>query len=270
MGNFLTTLKKFFQNKNTVTILGVIAGVIVLWGFYNYRVNEAINPKKVPVAKRDILAKEEITKDDIEYVEVSSKLLQKSQVVVNPSLLVGHYVNIGTSIPKGAMFYVSQVVEKKELPDAITDEIPEGYTLYQMKVDNNTTFANSIYPGNNIDLFLKTRDEATGKFMYGCFIKSIKVLAVRDSNGQNVFDSTSNRKPAFLLFSVPNKMYKLLKGTDFISGMELFPVPRNKKYTDVDGATEIDSTELETIIQSKMRPVDDSYAVEDSGSNSAE
>lgn len=259
MGNFLTTLKKFFKNKNTVTILGVIAGVIVLWGFYNHRLNQAINSVKVPVAKRELCAKEEITKEDIEYVDISNELLKKSKVVVKPSLIVGHYVNVGTSIPEGAMFYTSQIVEKKELPDAITDEIPEGYTLYQLKVDNNKTFANSIYPGNKIDLFLKTKEEGTNKYMYGCFIKSIEVLAVRDSNGDNVFDSSSKRTPAFLLFAVPNDMYKLLKATDFISDMELFPVPRNKKYTADDAATEIDSIDLQVLIESKMAQVQDSY-----------
>ena len=37
MGNLVATLKRFISNKNTVTILAVLAGIIILWYFYNYR-----------------------------------------------------------------------------------------------------------------------------------------------------------------------------------------------------------------------------------------
>ena len=181
MGNLINTFKKFFTNKNTVTIFGVIAGVVVLWVFYNMRVNQAISPQKVPIATREILAKEEITKDDFEFVEVNSALLKKAKVITSAALLTGHFVNVGTSIPKGGMFYTTQVVEEKEIPDSILDSIPDGYTLYQLKVDNATTFANSIYPGNRIDLYLETKED--NKYVFGKLVESIEVLAVRDAQG---------------------------------------------------------------------------------------
>jgi hypothetical protein len=54
-------LKKFFTNKTTVTFVGIIAGLAVLVGFYMYRVNNSVNPVRIPVAKREISATEEIT-----------------------------------------------------------------------------------------------------------------------------------------------------------------------------------------------------------------
>ena len=50
MGNIVTTIKRFLGNKNTVTILAILAGVIVLWYFYNYRVNQAITTIQIPYA----------------------------------------------------------------------------------------------------------------------------------------------------------------------------------------------------------------------------
>ena len=41
-------LNRFLGNKNTVTILCVIAGVAVLLIGYNYRVNQAVQPINVP------------------------------------------------------------------------------------------------------------------------------------------------------------------------------------------------------------------------------
>lgn len=155
MSGLVKTFQRFFTNKTTVTIVGVVAGLAVLVGFYLYRVNNQVNPVVVPVAKKELLATNEITKDDIEYVKVSNKFLKSADVYKKTDInnLIGKFVTTGTSIPKGGMFYTTQVVEKKELPNAIFDEIPEGYTIYQLKVDNTSTYANSIFPGDIIDLW---------------------------------------------------------------------------------------------------------------------
>lgn len=249
MGGIVTTLKKFFTNKTTVTFVGIIAGLGVLVGFYLYRVNNAISPTRIPIAKRDIAATEEITKDDIEYIKVSSKFVKKSDIIKTESELIGYYVTTGTSIPKGGMFYTSQIVEKKELPNSIFDAIPDGYTIYQLKVDNTSTYANSIFPGDKIDLWLKTTE--AGLLVYGEFIRNIEVLGVRDSNGQNVFDVTSGRTPAWLLFAVPTEMYRYLKMAEYISGMSIVPVPSNNLMVADKGSTEYSSEELLEMIKSK-------------------
>ena len=246
MGGKKNVFTKFLTNKTTVTLVGIVLGLGILVGFYIYRVNKHVNPTRIPVAKRTISATEEITKDDIEYVKVSQSFLKKRDVYQTVTNLIGKYVSTGTSIPKGGMFYTSQVVEKKELPNAIFDEIPEGYTIYQLKVDNTTTYANSIYPGDIIDLWLKTTEN--GILVDGEFISNIEVLAVRDSAGQNVFDVTSGRTPAWLLFAVKTDMYRYLKLAESISGMNIRPVPKNNLANSDVGSTEYSSQELVDLI----------------------
>lgn len=251
MGGRKSLFAKAFTNKMTVTILGIVLGLGVLVGFYIYRVEHQVNPTRVPVAKRAISATEEITKDDIEYVKVSKKFLSKADVYKTTTGLIGKYVATGTSIPKGGMFYTTQVVEKKELPNAIFDEIPEGYTIYQLAVDEKTTYANSIYPGDIIDLWLKTTEN--GLLVYGEFISNIEVLAVRDKSGQNVFDVTSGRKPAWLLFAVKTDMYRYLKLAENISGMVIRPVPKNNLVNPDVGSTQYSSQELIDLIDSQVQ-----------------
>ncbi len=258
MGGLITTFKRFFTNKTTVTIVGIIVGIAVLVGFYTYRVNNAVNPKKVPVATKDISATEEITQDDIEMVEISNSFLKNADVITNVNDLVGKYVSTGTSIPKGGMFYTTQIVEKEELPNSIFDEIPDGYTIYQLKVNNVSTFANSIYPGDKIDLYMDTKQN--GLVVFNKFISGIEVLAVRDSSGQNVFDVTSGRTPAWLLFAVPTDMYRYLKIAEFISGINITPVPRNKLYNTESGSTEISNDQLLQIITDKTMDMGADYS----------
>ena len=234
MGNIINTLKKLVANKNTVTIIGVIAGVVVLWGFYNYRVNEATSPIKVPYAKTAISATEQITEENIAFVEVNSRLLKTADIIRTKQELVGMYVTTGTSIPAGGLFYRNQVVKKSQLPNTDFDDIEDGFTIYVLSVNNHSTYGNSIYPGDIIDLYLKATDD-NNKIMFGKFIEKITVLNVKDSSGKPVFDSNPPRTPAELLFAVPNDMYELLMKAGYISGISVIPVPRNKKYTSEGG-----------------------------------
>lgn len=242
MSSFFEKIRKIFLNKNTVTILAVVAGVIVLWVVYSITLDKAVKPQRVPVATKDLTAGTIITKDDIEYVEVNSDVLKKASVITNSSQLIGYYVTNNTSIVRGSMFYKSEVVTKDKLIERDLETIPKGYRLYWLKVDNTTTYANSIYPGDKIDLWLKTKFE--GKYVYEEFITNIEVLSVKDSKGQNVFDVTSGRTPAWLLFAVKTDMYRYLKLTENISGMSLVPVPKNNLVNPDVGSTEYSSQEL--------------------------
>ena len=50
MNNVKTAIRRFFTNKNTVTIIGVLLGIVILYVGYNYRINSQINPTSVPVS----------------------------------------------------------------------------------------------------------------------------------------------------------------------------------------------------------------------------
>lgn len=249
MGNLKAFFKKTIANKNTVTILLVLVGIVILYVFYSMRVKEATTPIRVPCAKVEIQSTEEITEDKITWVEVNSKLLKSADIIQSQGALIGYYVTTGTSIPKGGLFYKTQVVTKKELPNSVSDDIPDGYTLYGLSVNNHTTFGNSIYPGDKIDLYLKANDES-GKVVYGKFIESITVLGVRDSSGKDVFGLNETRNPAELLFAVPDDMYNLLMRAGYVSGLTMVPVPRNKNYTQT-GANTVTVEYFKNLINAK-------------------
>lgn len=235
MAGLINGIRKILLNRNTVTIIAVIAGVIVLWFFYNMTLNNAINPVRVPVATREILAGELISSDVIEYVEVNRSFLNNASIITSSSQLVGYYVNNGTSIPAGAMFYSNQVVTRDVISQTAFENIPDGYTLYWLNLENGLedTYANSIYPGDKIDLWISGRDKETGLIIYDEFINSIDVAQVLDSDSKNVFDDAENRKPATLGFIITDEMNTYLRVL-VREGYEIYPVPRNKMYT-VDG-----------------------------------
>ena len=154
MGNLGTGFKKFLSNKNTVTVVGVVAAVLILYIAYNMRVQSAVNPVVVPYAKEQIDPGVQITEAMVGTREVPPSMLE-GDVITNQADVIDKYSNADTLIPEGSLFYTRQVVEKEQLPANIILDYPKGYVLYNMPVNIESTYGNSIYPGNYIDIYLR-------------------------------------------------------------------------------------------------------------------
>lgn len=249
INNLLTSLKRFFANKNTITILAVIIAVLILYFGYNYRIKQATNPVSIPYAKVEIQPRTQITEDMIGYVKVPASMVTTNTArTIND--IVGMYSNYNTVIPAGSLFYKSTLVTWAQMPDSAWADIPDGYTVVSLNVSTETTYGNSIFPGNYIDLYYAAYDES-GKLLLGKLIESIEVLAVKDSSGKHVFEnSEAGLTPSSLIFAVPEYMHLLLRKAGYLSG-ELIPVPRNASYSENPGATIVSSEYIEDFILSQ-------------------
>ncbi len=251
----MTGFKKFLQNKNTVTVIGVIAAIVILYVAYNMRVQSAINPVNVPYAKVQINPGTQITADMVGTRAVPPSMLE-GDVITSQINVIDKYSSADTVIPAGSLFYARTVVEKEQLPANIILKYPKGYVLYNMSVNTSTTYGNSIYPGNYIDIYLKAvnklaeGEEMTAdadKIMLGKLLANVKVLAVKDSSGQPVFANLDEqRTPAMVVFAVPEEYYILLKKAEYLRTYDstLIPVPTNESLKDDPGELEISSEQL--------------------------
>lgn len=257
MGSLTTGIRKFLQNKNTVTVFGVIFAIVVLYGAYTWRINKAINPQQVPYAAEQIKAGTQITESMVSMRDVPPSMLT-GDVIMNKGDIIDKYAAADTVIPEGSLFYKRAVVEKEQLPANIILTYPKGYVLYNLAVNTESTYGNSVYPGNYIDIYLKAvnrideNDPAAlnadaDKIMYGKLMSNIEVLAVKDGDGQPVFQNIDeNRKPAMIVFAVPEEYYVLLKKAEYMRTYEtsLILVPTNESLKDEPGELEISSDQL--------------------------
>ena len=273
MGNLMLKLKRFLGNKNTVTILCVIAGVAVLLIGYNYRVNQAVQPINVPYALTRMEPKSKVEADNVGTIKVSGAFVEQTEDLITSKAYILNnewYVNYDTVIPEGGLFYKSQLVSKEDLPDTAFDDIDEGATIFSLSVNSHSTYGNSIMPGNFIDLYLKATDE-NGKVIFGKFIESIKVLSVRDSSGNDVFsDSQVQRSSSELLFAVKDDLFMLLSEASFVGGIEIVPVPRNAAYRnegDTENGTQVSKQELVDYILEKVSELSDDIDISTSTMN---
>lgn len=251
MGNLTVSIKRFLGNKNTVTILGVLIGVIVLYVAYNWRVRQAVEPQTVPFAKVEIAGNTLITKEQIGTIKVSKSMVDQTPgLVTSQSQVIGKYVSYDTKIPEGGLFYSSELMTAEQRPNYITENIEKCHTLFSLPVTLHSTYANAIMPDDYIDLFVSGTDDR-GLAIVAKLIESIKVRDVRDSRGVSVFSSASTGDPAELIFSVPNDMFLLLTRASIAGSFNIFPVPRNKEYTENHSTTQVASQEIIDLINSK-------------------
>ena len=254
MGNLIIGIKRFFQNKNTVTIFAILIAVGIIYFAYNFRIKKSTEPVNVPYATQEIGPRTQITQEMVSTKKVPGGIVTKD-VLTNPDNIIGKYVINTGVVPKGGLFFSSMVINWEDFPKSVFADIPDGQTVYAMEVDLDRTFGNSIFPGNYIDVYYRTTDES-GKVWIGKFIESIRVLDVEDGSGNSVFETnTAPLSPNKILFNIRDDMFVLFKKIEAM-GIQLFPVQRNANYSENPSETRIVGVEFQKYVEQ--------HAVEDS------
>ena len=239
-------LKNLIANKNVVTILGAVAIVVILYAFYMWRVNTAINPISVPYAKQTIGPRTKITNDMIGYLDIQPSSIMGNVLFNANRDIINMYTNVNCTIPEGSLFYDELIVRFEDLADSFLIDMPKDedgnyMEAYDFKVNTSSTYGNSIYPGNYVDIyFIRKGDDTEGKVLYGKVASNVKVLAVKDSAGNHVFENiTANRQPSQMILAVSEELLSLLRVAEKISNSELILVPTNVLYRYEEGETKI-------------------------------
>ena len=247
-------LKRILSNKNTVTFIGIILIVLVLYIFYNWRVNMATTPIRVPYAVQNIPPRTKITRDMIGYVEINQPAI-KGNIYTNLETQIiqkNMYTNVNCMIPAGSLLYTSALVREEELPDAFLVNLKEGDIAYNFDVSMKTTYGNSMYPGNYVDIYFRYEDD-NGVKKIGKLLENVEILAVKDSSGRAVFENISEeRSPAQIIFGVTDEIHYLLRKAEYITRdakENIILVPTNASLELEEGETAPLNVTSETIKQ---------------------
>ena len=218
--------------------------------YFPYFIAFSCSLVNVPYSVQELGPRTLITNELVSSKKVPGGVVTKD-VLTNTSLIVGKYVSNKAVIPEGGMFFKSMVVSWDDLPKGPAEDIGKGEALVHLKVSMNSTFGNSIFPGNYIDLYYRLNDPKTGKIWIGKFIESIRVLDVIDQNSNSVFETIGTpRTPDKLLFAVPEEMYYLFTKISMLN-IELFPVQRNADYSKTPSEMKITGNEFKQYVESQ-------------------
>ena len=252
MNNFVMGLKRFFTNKNVVTVIGVLLVLVILFFGYTSSIKKETNPISVPVAAKKIGAETQITAGDLAYAQVAGSMVGEG-VIRTSAQIIGRYTNLNVTIPKGSMFYTDWIVDAEDIPGNWIEQLDyeAGELGYYMSVNVENTLGNSVKPNTYIDIYMKAEDENT-TVMFGKLLKNVKVLVVHDGSGEDVFkDASSIGSPSKIGFAVSQDLYILLKKAESLD-VKLVIAPRgstvpSEDYVVVTSATLRDYIDAQTI-----------------------
>jgi len=264
MSKMSGSFNKFLKNKNTVTILGVLACLVILYAGYTMRINTKTALVDVYYANQTIQPKTKITEEMVSKTSVPGSFI-KGAYYKNYNDIVGKYSNYNTMIAEGSLFYSDLLVEESNLPDAIFYDVNEGERVVSYRVDTETTYGNSMMPGNKIDIYVKLINDK-GKIVYGQMMENVEILGVKDSEGRNVFENTEeSRSPSYIYFSLEEAKYLLFSGLKYVKetfnttySVEIALVPNTATFVSDDPlAVEVSSDYLYDFVLDKLETIDD-------------
>lgn len=257
MNSLNDSIKKFIGNKNTVTILGVIICIAILYFGYNMRINQKVKLVKIPYANQSIQPRTEITSAMVSTKNVPESFLDGAKVYKDSGQIIGKFSNYNTIIAEGSFFYADLLVTSDKLPNSAFINVKEGDTVISYSVDMDTTYANSMMPNDYIKFYFKAKND-DGNIMFGKFLDKVKILDVKDSSGRHVFENSAEaRTPAYMLFALPEEMHLLFRKALYLAnsyGVELILVPNTQELTQ-DEAVIVSSKDIQDFINGKTEMV---------------
>ena len=261
MNGIAFKLKKILQNRNTVTIIGVLLIMVLLYFGYNSQIEQAVTPLDVTVAAENIQPRTLITSQMVTTLSVPS-IAVNDEVLLSSGLIVGKYTNVNAYIPKGSMFFKSAIVDEKSLPNYGLSQLKENEKPVYMKVDMDSTYGNSLLPDSYIDIYIKGESE-DGKPFIAKLIEKVKIITVKDSAGKSVFENTSeDRIPSSILFGLDaegeDNPFMMLTRATFIQNVNVVIVPYGGDVK-ISGETRLSSEALKEFIKANTADIDSTY-----------
>ena len=109
------------------------------------------------------------------------------------------------------------------------------------------------------DLLISLTKSFVLKVVFGKFLSDIEVLAVKNSQGQHVFENSDEvRVPAYMLYAVPEKYHLLIRKALYLAGkydVELLIVPNTEEIKE-DAEVRLTSEQIEDFIDARTKTVD--------------
>lgn len=247
----MNSITRFLKNKNTVTVIGIIVILGLLWFVYSYQINKQVKPKSVPVANETIQPRTRITADMITFVDVPEGYIS-SNAITSQDDIIDMYSNFNTVIPAGSMFYKETLTTEKALPNYLLTQLKEGEFLVTYNLGSHDFITNfGIMPGDKIDFYMRvTSDE--GSIMLGKFLENVEVLDVVDGNGNSTYDvSDGSREASKLVFAVQEDIFLLLWRSHYLN-IELIPVQHGGWVNDSESTIKLTTQELIDYVRSRV------------------
>lgn len=240
----MNSIVRFLKNKNTVTVIGIILIVAILWAGYYFQLQSQVKPVSVPVAATTIQPRTQITSDMIKYVDVPNGYISNN-AIRSEDQIISMYSQYNTMIPEGSMFYTEAVTTEETMPNHLLKLLNEGEIGISLSIGEEQKMKGfNIMPNEKIDIYMKVTSD-DGNTMFGKLLENMKVLEVLDESGNSTYAvNDGSRSADYLVFGVQEDLFLLLKRAEYLGKVTFIPVQHGAWVDDIEAKLKLTTPEL--------------------------
>lgn len=252
-------LKKKVKKQILIGV-AAIALVASIYLYNKYTTKAELDEVLAYYVAVDIPPRTEITEDMILERSTPSRSIPPN-AIKNKKEIIGKFTSQGYGLSPNSHFFEDVLVEKEQLPDAALLKLNEGEAALPLIVDLESSLANSIIPESKVDMYFSSskQTEEGSKVINGTFLENVRVLSVKDSAADNVFDDEATSKKEktltkIYIFAVPEEYVDLVEKSKKIG--EVSPVATSRTYNK-DAVVELGNEEVVKYIQNATLKVEE-------------
>lgn len=254
------------MKKNLFIIVGII--LIFLSGFtcfylgshFDFQNKQNSNKEenitsnsliKVPYAKINIPATNNIANNGIDFIEVPASIIGNNVItsinsIINPNIM--YCAAEDTNIASNSFFYEGQLKPCDDIYN-IYEDLPENYYPFLVKVQDS----NPIKSKDKVDIYIKMKLNNNNE-LNDALVENAVVLSVIDKNNKIIKEGQSSSIKSIIVL-MPKDVYELVAKADYLDEVELFAMYKGP-YSSTDEMI-IKSEYLRSIILSKYQNIPD-------------
>lgn len=217
-----------------VLVVGIFFGI-------RYYSRYSIGYTSVYVASHNISQRTKISEVDLEKIDVPKDYLK--DVYVNKDDIIGKYVKLSYSIPKGSLIYKGVLEEDiKDLAHTLLKHDEVNYDLFTNDIKINTA---NLKTNMYLDLYLTINNH--DKPISDILLSNARITGLYDANNKVINDYDSDSRVYIISIAIDKNAVNILNKAQVIGSISCV-VNNNTYVVDLKTSTNTDS-ELFTYLQ---------------------
>lgn len=223
------------KQKTLALSIIVLLGIVALILGIIFYCNSKLKMTTVYITKYTLPNRTLISDDELEEVKVPLAYLS-DEVIINKEDIIGKYVKINTSIPKGSFFYKESLDDYELIKDNLNSDLLAGEVAFDISA--NHIKANQAYlnKGIYVDVYLTISKD---RVISDLLINNVKVIGLYDASRQEIKDYDKDSLLSSICLAVPSEVLPILNKAEVLGELSL--VIGNNTYQKVESILNKDS-----------------------------
>ena len=208
-------------------LAGILFSLVILFVALYFYLDYRLGMKEVATSKYSLKNRTLISEDEIEFIKVPDAYLNE-EVLVSKEDIVGKYVKINTSVPKGSFFYRGALDDYENIKDKLGSELLEGEVNFDISANNIKVNQAYLTKGMYVDIYLTINSD---KVLSDLLINNVRIIGLYDNNHHEIKDYDIDSYLQDISLAVNKEALPYLNKAEVIG--ELSIVVSNNSYENV-------------------------------------